>query len=411
MTDIDTELKDLLKQQFRDTYTMRFCIVDAIDRELYRVTVVDKDDENVLADNIPVATPFAGDGFGERYPIEVGETEGIVCSLKDPIDELLRQRGPVEGGISKQRQHSIEDAIFFPRIHFDPDEIPIVETLLEGMVGPTGFNLGEYLMWHPSDSWWRITDPESGGNIDIVHNGDHYIHMSDEVGIRIRHASGHQLHISESGVELRGPSTTTATAQAVDAQATSYDRVSVEDGTVVMQLSTGETVRADETGIRMERPDGGTILLGDPADFPESDSSDIIYLGPEQMAMQAETGVQIVNDGQEVRIDGPSSFGGSLSTESLSATNDVTAGNAVETDAVNSTNVSASDTVDADTASARSVNPTERIDNPPQDVRNITDPTAGDTAFHDGSGTDNTTGLAQFDGTDWVSILDNTVVS
>jgi len=46
----------------------------------------------------------------------------------------------------------------------------------------------------------------------------------------------------------------------------------------------------------------------------------------------------------------------------------------------------------------------------PQDVRNVSSPSQGDTAYHDGSGT-NTEGLAAYDGTDWISQVDGSTIS
>lgn len=46
----------------------------------------------------------------------------------------------------------------------------------------------------------------------------------------------------------------------------------------------------------------------------------------------------------------------------------------------------------------------------PQDVRNISSPSEGDYADHDGSGT-NTEGLARFDGSDWISQVDGSTIS
>lgn len=46
----------------------------------------------------------------------------------------------------------------------------------------------------------------------------------------------------------------------------------------------------------------------------------------------------------------------------------------------------------------------------PQDVRNISSPSQGWFAYHDGSGS-NTEGLAAYNGTDWISQVDGSTVS
>ena len=47
----------------------------------------------------------------------------------------------------------------------------------------------------------------------------------------------------------------------------------------------------------------------------------------------------------------------------------------------------------------------------PQDVRGVPNASYGDVAFHDGSGTDNTTGPAHHDGEDWISTVDGSTIS
>jgi len=46
----------------------------------------------------------------------------------------------------------------------------------------------------------------------------------------------------------------------------------------------------------------------------------------------------------------------------------------------------------------------------PQDVRNVSSPSRGDTAYHDGSGS-NTEGPAHYDGTDWISTVDGSTIA
>ena len=45
-----------------------------------------------------------------------------------------------------------------------------------------------------------------------------------------------------------------------------------------------------------------------------------------------------------------------------------------------------------------------------EDVRNISSPLRGDTAYHDGSGS-NTEGPAHYDGTDWISTVDGSTIA
>ncbi|MEF8825817.1 MAG: hypothetical protein V5A34_05635 [Halapricum sp.] len=46
----------------------------------------------------------------------------------------------------------------------------------------------------------------------------------------------------------------------------------------------------------------------------------------------------------------------------------------------------------------------------PQDVRAISNPTAGDESYHDGSGT-NTEGPAFYNGSDWISTVDGSTIA
>jgi hypothetical protein len=236
----------MVRNQFRSIYTHVFCRVTEVEttEQQHRVTVAVKDDERVEIDNIPVASPYTGDGFGERYPISKG-SEGILCILKDPIDEYLTERGFLLETVAKQRQHHIRDGFFLPRVYYDDDTVPTVDTILDGAAGPTGYDAGEYLLWHESDSRMRISSDSTNGVIDIIHNGGHYLHLSDQVGIRIRNSSGDEVHL-DGGAVVRS---------------NSGERIELSNGARIVHPN-GHTVSvtdSDTAEATVERADGSTV--------------------------------------------------------------------------------------------------------------------------------------------------------
>lgn len=206
MSKIPELVREYINEEQRDVYTLLFAIVERIDEETRRCVVSLKDDENVMIDDVPVASTFAGSGYGELVPIDPGETEGLLLCAKDPIRDLLSDRGHAE--VEKHRQHSFQDAIFFPQVFFDSDTIPSHEP-------------GEYLLAHPSGSLFRI-----------LPNG----------AIQLEHQSGTQIGIDENGVVTIGDP---AATQPLAIQTHTHD-VTLSDG------STATTDTPNEPGSATE---------------------------------------------------------------------------------------------------------------------------------------------------------------
>ena len=171
--DIPEILRQFVQGELRGLYTVLPAIVEEVRENERRVDVRLKDQRRNVLDNndagIPVASPYAGDGYGELYPIKP-EDEGFLFFIKDPVQESLTARGEVD--VSRHRQHSLNDAIFFPRVFFDDDEIPKV-------AGDGGVQDLEYLMYHESGTWFRIGEEgvfevqhRDGGKLIITGESD-----------------------------------------------------------------------------------------------------------------------------------------------------------------------------------------------------------------------------------------------
>lgn len=162
MSNLSETIRGYIQTELRGVYTVLPAIVEQVDESTRRCEVSLKDDENVLIDNIPIASTYAGDGYGEIVPLKPGD-EGLLLCLKNPLDRLLSNRGHIAQ--RKHRQHSFEDSVFFPRIWFDDDAVPQHDP-------------GEYLLQH-----------ESGSGIRIRENGD----------IVLEHKSGTTRTLTASG--------------------------------------------------------------------------------------------------------------------------------------------------------------------------------------------------------------------
>ena len=135
-------LKDRMDEHSRTLFTNVPAICTQIDDQ-YRGVVSLKGDRNVVADDIPLLVPFAGDGYGIQYPFEL-PVEGVLhCSLY-ALDNVLSTTGnDVELGT--QRHHSFQDAWFRPGVWMADQQLPDAED-------------GEYVFAHPSGATHRISD-------------------------------------------------------------------------------------------------------------------------------------------------------------------------------------------------------------------------------------------------------------
>jgi hypothetical protein len=125
MSDKDVSIADTIRQFIRDEvrgmYTASMAIIESVDSETQRVTVSLKSDANVFVDDVPIATPFGGDGVGVVLPLE-SEMEGLLLHTREPLAEQIQDRGHVPN--SSTRRHTLEAAVFIASLWLDDDAIP-----------------------------------------------------------------------------------------------------------------------------------------------------------------------------------------------------------------------------------------------------------------------------------------------
>lgn len=169
MSKIPELIRSYIDEESRSLYTLEFGIVEEVDEANRRALVSLKTDEDALIDDVPIAAPFAGDGYGDIVPIVPGETEGLLLFNMSPLDEILTERGHIDQ--MEDRHHSLQDAIFFPQVFYDTDTIP-------------NHDPGERLIAHPSGSLFRMRP-----------NG----------AIRLESSSGSYIQVGAQGVGRSAP--------------------------------------------------------------------------------------------------------------------------------------------------------------------------------------------------------------
>ena len=222
MSNLPSQIRKFVRQELHGTYTVTFAIIEALEGDR-RVEVSLKDDRDVLIDNIPVASPYTGDGYGEVYPISEGD-EGLLLINKEPLDDLLPERGHQD--IDRQRQHSFRDGVFFPRIWFDADTVPDTAPGDYLMAHESGTNVwiqadGTYLVERPSGMQFELADNDDrGGEHLTIDDGagssirvdteaepdddleqNHGIQWPDD-HIQIHHHSGIAVELTEDGLNI-----------------------------------------------------------------------------------------------------------------------------------------------------------------------------------------------------------------
>lgn len=158
MSDLPTEIRKYVREELRGVYTVLFAIVESVDSQNQRCTVSIKNDVDVILDNVPIASTYAADGSGVVTPLSVDD-EGLLLVSKDPYEDMLSERGHTDVPI--HRQHSFQDAVFFPQIWFKTDEVPAHDE-------------GDYLVSHESGTIFTI---KANGEVLIQHLSGNVIHM------------------------------------------------------------------------------------------------------------------------------------------------------------------------------------------------------------------------------------------
>lgn len=119
--DIVSKLRTLIRDELRGLYTSSMCVVESVDTDNRRVTVSLKVEENVTIDNIPIASPYATDGFGMVTPVESGD-EGVLFHTRTPIANQLLSEGHVD--IDSDRRFQLDSGVFMPMVWLDPFTVP-----------------------------------------------------------------------------------------------------------------------------------------------------------------------------------------------------------------------------------------------------------------------------------------------
>lgn len=144
-------IRQYIKEGLGGVYTISMVVVENVDMDAMRCEVSLKRDQDLLIDDVPIASPFArADGHGLVVPITPGETEGFVLHTKEPLEDLTVDAGHQE--IDTQRQFSPMDAVFFPAIWNDNDTTP-TESF-------TDYKEGDYLVSHQSGTFIHIKGDE-----------------------------------------------------------------------------------------------------------------------------------------------------------------------------------------------------------------------------------------------------------
>lgn len=115
------QLPKLVRQELRRALIVtQPVIIEEIDRETMRCTVAHKDDEQVLANECPIAVPHAGDGSGMIPPLTT-PADAVAINSTYPLTNILSSRGFIDPLFPR---HSLDDMYVVPQIWFDGDSIP-----------------------------------------------------------------------------------------------------------------------------------------------------------------------------------------------------------------------------------------------------------------------------------------------
>lgn len=170
----------------RTVYTFTPVILLEADDRTRRGIVAKKDDREVTADDVPILTDYAGDGYGEKQPLHLPE-EGYLMSLMYPKQDFLKETGFVDEP-RKQRSHEFEDGGFIKRSWLDDMQVPVES------------NLEDYLYFHKSETFIKIRED---GEFWFEHFNGWRLH-GDENGIEMENDdSTHRARVDDNGVHMR----------------------------------------------------------------------------------------------------------------------------------------------------------------------------------------------------------------
>lgn len=114
-------LREYIEEQIAGMYTISMVIVESVDHETRRCEVSMKFEENILWDNVPIASPYVGDNHGVVWPVSQDD-EGYVIHNRQPMSDGLEKMGHVEQ--KSDRRFEPEDAVLVPLIWNDEQTVP-----------------------------------------------------------------------------------------------------------------------------------------------------------------------------------------------------------------------------------------------------------------------------------------------
>lgn len=134
-------VRDWINSEIEGMYTISFARVLSVDDQR-RAEVSLKSSNNVVIDNVPVASLWAADGAGVIVPVGE-ETEGLLFHAKEPLEKQIQKRG--EQAPEKDLRFQLEDAVFMPMLWLDEDTVP-------------DHSEGELVVKHSSGTEFRLDD-------------------------------------------------------------------------------------------------------------------------------------------------------------------------------------------------------------------------------------------------------------
>lgn len=140
MSNVKT-LKRLIRQEIRGIYTVTFARVEDVDDDR-RAVVSLKSNNDIIIDNVPIASTWARDGAGIVVPVERGD-EGLILHAQEPLEKQIQERG--EQDPESDRRFQLEDAVFMPMLWLGSDDVPDHED-------------GELVVKHESGTEFRLDD-------------------------------------------------------------------------------------------------------------------------------------------------------------------------------------------------------------------------------------------------------------
>ena len=168
---IEETLREYIAEEIAGIYTISMVVVQEVDTTNRRAEVAFKYNPDIIIDNVPIASPFVGDGTGAIFPVEAGD-EGFVLHNRRPISSGLKKSGFVEQ--TTDRRFEVEDAVLLPMIWNDqitvPDhekgELLIAHNAADSSGDPAIFRM------KPDGTVMLVAGEQSGGKTEVSLNAD-----------------------------------------------------------------------------------------------------------------------------------------------------------------------------------------------------------------------------------------------